>query len=93
MKIVFKVTKLFPMVNGETKEEFTKLQLVKTVTKEINGSKTTARLVAYHNVQSTTLTEGSDFVYDDTNYEMVNKLYVDEQGLQQSQKVIYLKAE
>lgn len=93
MKIVFKVTNLFTQTNNTTKEEFVKLQLVKEITKDINGCKTKAKLVAYHNVQSTTLSVGDDFVYDDTNYEMVNQQYKSEDDVIKNQKVIYLKAE
>lgn len=92
-KIIFTVSNIFEMINSKTDEKFYKLQLVKTVEKTINGSVTKARLVAYHNVQSTTLKVDDKFEFDTVNYEMVEQQFADEQGVIKTQKVIYLKAE
>lgn len=93
MKIKFNVSKIFNMTNSKTEEAFVKLQLVKVVNKEINGCMTVARLVAYHNVQSTKLEVGDEFMFDDINYEMVKQQYADESGVVKQQNIIYLKAE
>ena len=91
MKIVFQVSAINTRVNPKDNSEFTSISLFKEIKKEVNGTVSIGRLYADHACESTTLKVGDSFIFDSDNYNMVQRTYVDDQGITKTANTIYLK--
>lgn len=93
MKILFKVSAVETRVNPKDNSEFVSISLVKEKEVELNGCKTIAKLYADHACASTTLKVGDTFLFDSEQYNMVQRPYVNAQGVTKTANSIFARAE
>jgi len=93
MKILFTVSAVETRVNPKDKSEFVSLLLEKVNEVEENGCVTIAKLYADHACQSTTLKVGDTFLFDSEKYNMVQRPYVNAQGVSKVANSIFARAE
>ncbi len=91
MQIIFNVSAINTRVNPKDNSEFKSISLFKEVKKVINGTESIGRLYADHACVSTELKVGDTFLFDSKDYNMVQRTYVDEQGVTKTANTIYLK--
>lgn len=93
MKILFTVSAVETRVNPKDNSEFVSISMFKEKKVEENGCVTMAKLYADHACQSTTLKVGDTFLFDSEKYNMVQRPYVNAQGVSKVANSIFARAE